>query len=653
MIPVFLEYRDERIFFHFQYSKPLIEEIKTSFEGRKWHGFDEDHPQKLWSVPITQRNLFVLEFLKGKYGINPYSRWDSVDLNKYKEVEEYCQRYERPVYKHQIDLIVQGLSVKWFLWASEMGTGKTLAAIVLMELSGYCDWFWVGPKSALRAVQMDMRKWKAQVQPQYFTYEGLKKLIQEWKGGEAPHGIIFDESIRLKTPTAQRSVAAKHIANSMRQEYGSNCLIGLMSGAPATKSPADWWNQCEIACPGYLREKDIITFRQRLALIEQREQLEGGGVYPHLVTWKDSSDKCAQCGQLKDHENHQADDFTQLLNLSGSVHKFVPGENEVAKLYKRMKGLVIVKLKKDCLDLPDKVYEIARVEPAADTLRAAKLIVTTSRRAIEALTKLRELSDGFQYLEAPVGRIVCPNCNGTGRECVFYDPKYPDNYVDPDAVAVGVRFLYDDAGEQIGQEPITYEQRVEKCTRCLGELTINQMERTTVEVPCPKDDIILEQLDLHDDVGRLNIYAGFTGSVDRIIKLCMRVGWGVIRADGRGWASFMPDGKQLPNDRLLDIYSEGQTEYPRLAFVAQAGAAGMGLTLVASPTTVFYSNDFNGDSRIQAEDRGHRIGMDRERGGRILDIFHLPSDEYVLNNLQKKKDLQHLSLTGVATCLNI
>ncbi len=70
----------------------------------------------------------------------------------------------------------------------------------------------------------------------------------------------------------------------------------------------------------------------------------------------------------------------------------------------------------------------------------------------------------------------------------------------------------------------------------------------------------------------------------------------------------------------------------------------MGLTLTASPTIVFYSNDFNAESRIQAEDRIHRPGMDKTRGATIIDLIHLPSDEYVLDNLKKKKDLQNLTM---------
>ena len=70
----------------------------------------------------------------------------------------------------------------------------------------------------------------------------------------------------------------------------------------------------------------------------------------------------------------------------------------------------------------------------------------------------------------------------------------------------------------------------------------------------------------------------------------------------------------------------------------------MGLTLTASPTIVYYSNDFNAESRIQSEDRIHRMGMDVNRGATIIDIVHLSSDELVLNNLRNKRKLQSLTL---------
>lgn len=655
LIPVNLEYDKNRVFFHFKYNKKLIEEIKTSFESRHYHGFDEHNPRKIWSAPLTQRNKFRLEVLKDKYGTNPYARYDA-DCNQYRPlVIEHCRMRGWKPREHQIDLMCHAIAVKQYIWASEMGTGKTLAAFVVMEISGIVDWMWVAPKSAIRAFRAEMKKWKPRVEPNVFTYEGVVKLVKEWKSGTpAPHGLIGDESSKCKNHAAQRTQAMKHVADAMREEHGADgCFIGLMSGSPAPKSPVDWFAQCEIVCPGFLKEANPTIFRNRLGLIEQREIGPGGGSYPHLVTWHDDENKCKECGKPRTDIIHQVSDFG-VVTGHGDVHEFKESVNEVAKLYDRMKGLVVVKMKKDCLDLPDKIYEIAKAEPTKDILNAAKLIVAQSRRAIEALTLLRELSDGFQYSEKVVGTEKCPRCNGTCRTADYVDPETPDVPPDPDALAKGVKFIYEEVTDdqgftdyvRVGERPIVYEQVFIDCPHC-KEGRVDTYARTIIEVPCPKDELLAEQLDLHMDVGRLNVYAGFTASVDRVIKNVIANKWGYIRADGRGWIGMSHEGQLLNNDRLLDIYDKGHSDFPRLVFIGQPGAAGMGLTLTASPTTVFWSNDFNGESRMQAEDRGHRMGMDMERGGRIVDFIHLDSDMYVLNNLQKKKNLQQLSMEGV------
>ena len=44
------------------------------------------------------------------------------------------------------------------------------------------------------------------------------------------------------------------------------------------------------------------------------------------------------------------------------------------------------------------------------------------------------------------------------------------------------------------------------------------------------------------------------------------------------------------------------------AFIGQPQAGGIGLTLTAAETVIYYSNDFNLGTRLQSEDRCHRIG---------------------------------------------
>lgn len=638
LVPVEIETNNGRWYFKFGYNKVLMEEIKESFEGRKWHGYDETNPRKIWSAPITQRNKFVLEALKDKYGTNPYAKFDKPIPQEYLQYvnEQYHQLGLSP-YNHQIEGTAHQAFRKQTILGFEMGTGKTLITFAMLDMLGVGVCLWVGPKSALRAVTDEMRKWKPKVRIHLVTYDELKKLVANWPTGhKAPVALVGDESVKVKTPTSQRTVAFKHIADAAREDHGDP-IISLLSGAPAPKSPADWWSQCEIACPGFLREANIHLFRQRLGCIEEREN-STGGVYPHLVTWLDDSRKCMVCGQFEGHTNHNS----STLNW----HKFESSKNEVANLYNRMKGLVLVKLKKDCLDLPEKYYEIARCTPSENILRAAKLITAKSRRAIEALTLLRELSDGFQYHDAVVGQQKCSLCQGSKTVMEYYDPANPDEYVDQEFGQQGIKYVdHDDGTWETVQ--VQYQRREIPCTRCDGSGEENKIERTTHEIPCPKDDIVRDELELHLDVGRLNLYAGFTASVDRCCRIAKESDWGVIRADGRGWHGSLPDGTILENSELLTLFATGHNKYPRLCFIGQPGAAGMGVTLTASPTTAYFSNDFNGDSRIQSEDRGHRIGMDKERGGRILDIWHLPSDEYVFNNLKKKKDLQRLTMTGL------
>ena len=70
----------------------------------------------------------------------------------------------------------------------------------------------------------------------------------------------------------------------------------------------------------------------------------------------------------------------------------------------------------------------------------------------------------------------------------------------------------------------------------------------------------------------------------------------------------------------------------------------MGLTLTASSEIVYFSNDFNGESRAQSEDRCHRPGMDLNKGCTITDLIHLPSDKLILDNLKAKRRLELMSL---------
>jgi hypothetical protein len=160
---------------HFPYNPSVLKEVKETFEGRRYLGFKEGQP-KCWEIPITARNLFRLEVLQGKYtDIKPYEQFENVE--KY-DLTEAVHAYTRErvtattLYNHQSQMVSQALIARWFIWAAEMGTGKTLAAIIAMEMMckryGLKDIFWVGPRSALVAAKLDYLKWATGLKPQFY-----------------------------------------------------------------------------------------------------------------------------------------------------------------------------------------------------------------------------------------------------------------------------------------------------------------------------------------------------------------------------------------------------------------------------------------------------------------------------------------------------
>jgi SNF2 family DNA or RNA helicase len=538
-----------------------------------------------------------------------------------------------------------------------MGSGKTLAAIEAMEASGLTNWLWVGPRSALASVELEFSKWQSFIRPKFVTYTSLQRHNETWiEDVEVYQGIVFDESSRVKNSVAKRSIASQYLADWVRVEHEDDGFVIEMSGSPAPQSPLDWYSQCEIAMPGFLKEGHVNKLKERLAVIHQRESA-AGGVYPHLVTWLDDAQKCTECGEYEDHEFHDPCYVMEHDVEDSPYHPYKPaGKNEVGNLYTRMKGLVLVKFKKACLDLPDKQYRVVHCEPLKRTMRAAKMIAKTSPSTIKALTLLRQLSDGFQYSEEEVGKETCGVCMG---KRVVNQP----NYIGPEKTVKylrsiealpswynGVEMTDERVLDEVIIDPVKHPDLFKwmdiACTHCNGVGEVVTYERSTEKIICQKIDALKELLDEHDDVGRIVVYGGFTGSVDICCDTIREVGWEVLRVDGRGWHCSI---EGLDSLGMLKAFQELRAKHPKMAFVGQPGAAGMGLTLTASPSIVYYSNDFNAESRIQSEDRIHRPGMDLNLGATIIDLIHLPSDEYVLNNLQAKRDLQSMSLGDLAS----
>jgi len=91
------------------------------------------------------------------------------------------------------------------------------------------------------------------------------------------------------------------------------------------------------------------------------------------------------------------------------------------------------------------------------------------------------------------------------------------------------------------------------------------------------------------------IWARFRRDIDLI---CEMLGDKCVRYDG----AVKDDARAQAKQR----FQSGGAQF----FVGNPAAAGMGLTLTAARTVVYYNNDFRLATRLQSEDRAHRIGQE-------------------------------------------
>jgi hypothetical protein len=634
--PIKMVYLNGRIFFLYEFNKLINTEIKL-MSGHAYHGYDGAplrefviktfRNDKIWSVKDDEHNGFQIAFLEGK---KPYAR--------YKAALKSIDGMREELYGHQGTGVSFLLTRRQCILAGEMGVGKTLTEIQARELAKPDGSWYVAPRSGIKAVERELRTWNCLLRPKMMTYNGLVKTVKQLEGFDfkPPQWITFDESSLLKTPNTQRSQAANLIAIAMREYWGDDCWIILMSGSPAPLSPLDWWMQCHIARPGYLIEGDVRKLKNRLAILVDRDF--GGGTHKHIEAWKDRDEICDTCGMPENHENHQpADDV--LDDEDEDIHEFKLAVNEVKKMYRRMEGLVLVQLKKDCIDLPEKRFETIELEPSKKLLQVARTLARNAPSAVEALTRLRTLSDGFLYNKEKSGTERCPICNGK-KEAMDWivKPEFEFNLPPFNTNEFGDDDFVEMANTEAAWRKKHFDYVMMPCIKCSGKGEIDTFTRTVREVECPKEDALRDSIEAHAEVGRLVCYAGFTGSVQRCVRIFQDMEWEYIKWDGHGVQCSVKDID------VLDLFQDAKLDYPRVGFIGQPGAAGMGLTLTASPSSFYWSNTHNAQDRIQSLDRIHRIGMDLNRGATIFDALHLPTDYLVLDKLNEKIARQDLTM---------
>lgn len=515
---------DSKYILKFPYNKFLLNEVRNMGEAR-WFP-DTKH----WEVAKNSlRTQFLLGFLTNNVLGTDFIR------NYYADIPPVTLPTLMP---HQNVMAAHLIHRHRSFWAADMGVGKTLAWLRTIEylyksLEGP---LWViAPLAPLRAWQYEIKKWKVRLPINFISCDQARIQDIMEKSPEPPQALCIDEASKFKNPSAKRTQLVLELSRLMYNHYKGAEYVAALSGTPSPKNPADWWSEIEIVCPGFIQENSPKRLTDRLAETEQSEG-QFGGVFKKIVAWK---------------------------------------PDEIHSFYERLKPITVIVRKKDCLNLPEKIYRRLYATPTEETLSAARLLIETESHTLTLLNKLRQLSDGFLY----------------DRDTKF-----------------------------------------------------EELRTTTTDryILTPKDELLISLIEELQDNEKTRVvtYAGFTASIDKLVQLYTSNGWAVIRVDRGHWTSYPAETNDFTPNPNQEQFQDRDLDRP-IAFVATADSGGMGLTLHASDTTIYYSNSYNGESRMQSEDRIHRIGT---KGANIIDLIHLPLEEQILDKLIEKRNLQELTL---------
>lgn len=168
-----------------------------------------------------------------------------------------------------------------------------------------------------------------------------------------------------------------------------------------------------------------------------------------------------------------------------------------------------------------------------------------------------------------------------------------------------------------------------RLSQITGGYIKNEFSEISEQVSSAKINALEEIVEECMDAGKkLVVFARFIPEIDAIARMLKKEGikYSLIRGDVKDRAS---EVERFQNDKETKV------------FIGQLQTTGMGLTLTAADTAVFYSLSYNFADYEQAKARIHRIGQ-KNNCTYIHLIAKNSIDEKVLDALSKKKNIADL-----------
>ena len=378
---MYIDIKDAYLILSFPYGQKSISFVKTLIEHR-W-----DPCRKVWKVTASLENLkTVVAYFKDVKISAEVVTWKETLLAKQRQIQ-FAQKFKTTTlptdytfktkpFDHQIqcfnffkEINIGGL----FL---EMGLGKTKVVIDIISyfrLMGKVTKpvLYVCPNSILENVKREFElhsplEWDicvlygpkqkkinllAEKEHDLFiiNYEAVRTIEQALTMKDFDV-IICDESTRIKNPRALCAKALHRLGARVKYRY-------ILTGTPITQNAVDVYSQFKFLEPSIF-SPSFYAFKNKYAIM--------GGFQNHQIT----------------------------------------GYRNLEDLHEKIFSVALRFTKKECLDLPDKIYEVKQFDLTPEEQKLYEMIKEnilteiadkkiTAQLAITKLTKLMQIASGF------------------------------------------------------------------------------------------------------------------------------------------------------------------------------------------------------------------------------------------------------------------
>jgi SNF2 family DNA or RNA helicase len=330
------------------------------------------------------------------------------------------------------------------------------------------------------------------------------------------HQSLFtiDESTTIKNASARRTKAAIKLGKLAKYRR-------ILTGFPVTKSPLDLYSQCAFLDEDLLGFASFYSYRNHFAVLQKRS--------------------------IATHSFQQIVGYRNLEELKDLLNKFS-----------------FRVLKKDCLDLPDKMYTTREIELTPEQKRIYKELKDYAIAQLDDAEFVTTTSVITQILR--LQQVLCG-------------------------------FTRTDAGENI----------------TIPSNRLKELMATLEEVE-----------------GKCIIWANYQHDIQSIVSEIAKI------YGPNSVAHYY--GKTAAKERPLIVSLFQDPNSPLQFFVGQPRTGGFGLTLTAANTVIYYSNSYDLETRLQSEDRAHRIGQTNKVT--YIDLIAPKTvDEKIIKSLRSKINL--------------